>query len=345
LVFLVAGFTMQLFFFLSGFFSLSIIQKKGMMVFAKSRYQRVVLPLILAIIVVLPVLQVVGLYGTFQKAEGNGSSSFQHSITYYINNVKFSELNLGHLWFLLYLTIISVGLLLVVKLVKSKKLIYLSDQLMKTVLRSYARPLFLALPTMVLMYPMNWLIDTPSRILPEWHIVAYYSLFFFTGALAARQKDMFAVPQKHWRLYLALAIFIVLPLTIWFLMMSAYSVNMQQSPYYLAATASCALFTWLMIFGMIGWFQQRIKNTNRFFSFLTEASFWIYLIHFPVVLFFQIIVMNWAAPVAFKFSLVIFLSFLVLTGSYRYLVKFTMLEAFLNGKKSLKEKAVTNFSS
>ena len=336
IIFLIASHAMQLFFFLAGFFSMLVVQKKGNATFAISRWKRIVVPFLLSVVTVLPLLQVVGLYGTYEKATIPKSGSFRDSvIAYFTRGVRFSELNWGHLWFLLYLILITALFILALTVVKRLNINHLLDSLVKKVSQSPLKPLLLAVPTAILMQFMNWMIDTPSQLLPEWPIVAYYVFFYFTGVLFSRVSTSFLQPQPYWKLYLYLGLLVVAPATLGLMMRSSYEVDMRNSSFYVGAIVACALLTWLLIFGMIGLFQKRFSKPTKLISYLSEASLWIYIIHFPVVLYLQVVVMHWQWPVFLKFLFVSAVTWAVLVGSYEYLVRRTWLGVLLNGRKSM----------
>ncbi|MEO8475284.1 MAG: hypothetical protein ABI477_23985 [Chryseolinea sp.] len=58
-----------------------------------------------------------------------------------------------------------------------------------------------------------------------------------------------------------------------------------------------------------------------------------YLIHLPVVVFFQILVAPLDIHWIFKVLLIVIPSFVILLVSYRFLVRFTWVGKLLNGKK------------
>jgi len=114
--------------------------------------------------------------------------------------------------------------------------------------------------------------------------------------------------------------------------MAAASGQLRDSVYYDAAMICCALYTWLMIFGLLGLFQCRASRPLAPIRYLSEASFWIYLIHFPIVLLLQILIKDVALPALLKFALVAAAATLILLGSYEALVRQTFLGALLNGR-------------
>ena len=51
-----------------------------------------------------------------------------------------------------------------------------------------------------------------------------------------------------------------------------------------AAGISNAILAAFMSFGMIGLYQARLNDASVFGSYISNASYWIFLIHFPLVI-------------------------------------------------------------
>jgi peptidoglycan/LPS O-acetylase OafA/YrhL len=67
--------------------------------------------------------------------------------------------------------------------------------------------------------------------------------------------------------------------------------------------------------------------------YVADASYWIYLVHLPVVVALQVLVGHLPLHWTVKFPLVLVVAFAVLLGSYRYLVRATFIGGLLNGRR------------
>ena len=67
--------------------------------------------------------------------------------------------------------------------------------------------------------------------------------------------------------------------------------------------------------------------------YVSDASYWIYIVHLPVVVAMQVAVGHLPWHWSVKFPLVLAASLAVLFGSYRYLVRATFIGQLLNGRK------------
>lgn len=332
-IFAAVGFTVQVFFVMAGFFAAQLMARRGLAGFARDRLRRIGLPFLIALVVLVPAIQAVGLLGTARKAAPGTHPGFSTAAAdFFTSSLFWESYTLGHLWFLWYLILLYAALLAVVALARRLPVPAALDRGFAAFVGSSARPLLLALPTAVLMTPMSWMIDTPLGVVPELHILAYYALFFGVGALLARQPQLVAAQTTAWRWYLLLAGAVVLPATFGLIVMAAASGQLRDSVYYNAAMICCALYTWLMIFGLLGLFQHRASRPLAPIRYLSEASFWIYLVHFPIVLLLQILIKDVALPALPKFALVVAAAALILLGSYEALVRQTILGTLLNGR-------------
>ena len=113
LVHLIHLFRMPLFFFLSGFFSYMVLDKKGGKNFTLSRMERMFAPLLVGLFLFAPVQY----YLVYNQT--HDPISF---LNYYPKFFTFAEFDFSHIWFLVYLFIFSFLLLLEYKLQFKKRI-------------------------------------------------------------------------------------------------------------------------------------------------------------------------------------------------------------------------------
>jgi peptidoglycan/LPS O-acetylase OafA/YrhL len=93
-----------------------------------------------------------------------------------------------------------------------------------------------------------------------------------------------------------------------------------------------ALGMWLLVFGTLGFFQARWPAHSPAWRYVADSSYWIYLVHLPLVPFLQVWMAPWPWPGAVKFPLLLVVSFTLLFASYHYLVRSTAIGRMLNGQ-------------
>ena len=103
-----------------------------------------------------------------------------------------------------------------------------------------------------------------------------------------------------------------------------------------AMVSNClqATFAWLMLFGSIGLFRRLLSRENPTMRYLSDSSYWLYLIHLPLVLLAQWLVRDLQVAAFVKFSgIVIVISGLLLL-TYEYGVRYTAIGRLLNGPRT-----------
>ena len=92
---------------------------------------------------------------------------------------------------------------------------------------------------------------------------------------------------------------------------------------------TCSLIIWLLVLGVTGFFLRGNDRPNRFLRYLADASYWLYLVHFPLMIWTPILLAPLQAPVLIKLSLVLVITSGLMLAAYELLVRSTPLRAFV----------------
>ena len=126
---------------------------------------------------------------------------------------------------------------------------------------------------------------------------------------------------RWWWLLLPAALFLALPVGI---------VTMGYRP---VTSVAQVVYAWTMCFGMMGLFRRLLKRENKAVRYLSDASYWLYLTHLPLVLAAQVMVADWPLPAIVKFVMIC----TVVTGglliAYQAMVRYTWIGTMLNGPR------------
>ena len=68
---------------------------------------------------------------------------------------------------------------------------------------------------------------------------------------------------------------------------------------------------------------------------LADASYWMYLIHVPLIIVAQLLVREWPLPANVKFLLILATVMPILLATYRWCVRFTPIGRLLNGPRDV----------
>ncbi len=183
--------------------------------------------------------------------------------------------------------------------------------------------------------------DTSASLLPKPHVLFYYAIFFFFGALYYDCNDLFGRLGKWWRVELPIALFVVFPLAV-------FTFNRIWMPDFLAQALPQrsealerivisgilqVIYVWLMSFGLIGLFRTCMRRETKAVRYLSDASYWFYLAHLTPMVLIQALVRTWPVPSWIKFLFVCVLTCLILLVTYQYMVRYTWVGRLLNGPR------------
>ncbi|HEY1192189.1 MAG TPA: acyltransferase family protein [Gemmata sp.] len=353
-------FRMQLFFLLAGFFGCLLYQRYGLGGFLKHRARRVLIPFALALLFIAPTVQAAGLYAEIANVRAEsvrGKPSPARGVAANlvaanpdasaarlvwdraIAGAMFERFPFLHLWFLYYLLLFVVAVLLLAPVLgrlTGTRLLVKVDRAFRWVIQGPGRVLIPALLTFPLMLPMKWVVDTPERWNPQWHIVGYYFAFFGFGWMLFRHRDLVGTFGRRCWLHLALANMVLLPALVG-LIVTGYSAEQAGHPappgMKLGAYAVSVLYTWLMITGLWGAFLRLFTRPSAWVRYLADSAYWCYLASITPIFIFQFVVRDWPLPAVLKFVLVTVATMALLLLSYEWGVRYTFIGAVLNGRK------------
>jgi glucans biosynthesis protein C len=327
-------FRMTMFFFIAGFFARLALQKRGLAGFIKDRLKRIGIPLVagwplmIASIVGIAVWAAVRATGKIPPAPQAPDVPGFFPLT--------------HLWFL-YVLLWLYALALIVRAAilrmdRSGAFRRLVDRAVNVLAPSYFAPLLLALPFLAALWfaPMwiRWFGIPPADmnlIVNPQALVAFGTAFGF-GWLVHRQTDVIRMWERRWPLHLVVAI----ALTIACLLIAGPVPVLQpaQRDATTLAYAICyATAIWSWTIAVVGAALKFCSGFSAVRRYIADASYWIYLIHLPLVLALQTVVarLEWPWPV--KYVGILAIAFPLMLVSYEWLVRYTFVGAILNGRR------------
>jgi peptidoglycan/LPS O-acetylase OafA/YrhL len=73
--------------------------------------------------------------------------------------------------------------------------------------------------------------------------------------------------------------------------------------------------------------------------YVSDSSYWLYLVHIPLMMVLQFVVRAWQVPAVIKYALVCVVACTLLLISYALFVRYTPIGTLLNGKRYRLRKA------
>jgi glucan biosynthesis protein C len=306
---LVHNFRMPAFFAIAGLFAAMLIDRKGLRGFWQQRMRRLFWPLVASAVTVIPLTL----------------ASFDVSTPQ-----KLMDAGFVHMWFVYYLLIFSAVTILLYWLFHKTALGQRNHELLKRFARRwFANPIILLFAAAITYLLPDYFniesaaLENASGVVPNIYLLIFYGIFFSLGLFSySIWQTIESKLRKFWWIYLALGV----------AAFSTYSnlmfSNTGQDWWKLFYTLS----TWMLAAGFIAFFARFANKPNRFFAYFSEASYWIYIVHLPIVLTALSWLAKWQVPFFWSFVISTVFTFGISTLSYHWLVKDTIIGRFLAGK-------------
>ena len=162
--------------------------------------------------------------------------------------------------------------------------------------------------------------DTSFGILPRPHVLAFYGCFYFFGVATFAAEGLDTRLGHHWKL--------LVPVALTLLAVSVATMNDRA-----ASAVLQPAYAWTMSAGLIGLFCRFFSRPSATVAWLADASYWMYIVHVPLVMLAQLLVRPWPLPAEVKFVIVLAIVTPLLLVSYRWCVRHTPIGSLLNGPR------------
>lgn len=191
------------------------------------------------------------------------------------------------------------------------------------------------MPAALLLYKQpTWLAAAPSEsFAPQLDLLGYYAIFFAGGWW------LFAIPglrervECRSRAYLALAA-IVLPVALALYLLQKDPALGTSRGVHLLALGALGVATWSLVFGLLGLARRFGERPNPTLRYWTDAAYWIYLSHFPVMAAIALAIAAVPMPVALRLVVLSAATLAVIFPAYGAFVRHTAIGRVLHGQRA-----------
>lgn len=309
-------FRMPLFFLVAGFFALFLIEKRGIKSMLGNRIKRVLVPLIIFFPLVI-ISIIAGIMWAGSHIE-NPSPALAYVTGIIAANPEAKQpISTSHLWFLYYLCFFYVILVLLYKV----KLFHFSklQQIVKPWVLIVIFPLLL-LPTF---YGISAPHPAPEGLKPELWPFGFYGLFFLLGAFLFKHQNLITQLNKYfyWLLIAGVGSYVYFAFN-----MPAAEDNLLMA---VSSSITAAYMTLFCLTAGNRWLNQH----NQVFRYIADSSYWIYIIHLPLLFMIQYVLLDLNWNTWFKFALSCVLTMGIGLLTYAVLVRWTAIGWLLNGRR------------
>jgi peptidoglycan/LPS O-acetylase OafA/YrhL len=108
----------------------------------------------------------------------------------------------------------------------------------------------------------------------------------------------------------------------------------------LAGAVVYALAIWTTTFAAVGLALRFMSGFSPARRYLADASYWLYLIHMPIVMALQVAVFRLDWPWPIKFATILVVALPAMLASYHLLVRYSFIGIVLNGRRLRRERAL-----
>lgn len=327
------GFRMQIFYLLAGFFTAMMLQRSGLATLLRVRSKRIGIPLVIAVVSIVPLIDLASA-GVVRPevAALTAERAAQRE-----GGLPGADLNLHHLWFLWFLFLYLAAFAVAVTV--GRRAWRRAGLPASAAARARAVALVVLVPLPLV--PQFFMVDSAedrtfgpahsSLLLPDGRVLAYYAVFFVFGTLLWSARDRAGGPLadtlgRRWRLILPASLLVVLP---------AALLTTFQNPAdpRLPAALLQLTYTWGMVIGLIGACRHFLRTERRAARYLADASYWMYLMHLPLLVAAHRAVRDWDVSAGAKFAFLCSSVTIVLLASYELFVRHTVIGRVLHGPR------------
>ena len=309
---------MPLFFILAGFFTKLFIDRKSWQEWLTNRVIRVGIPILIFSPLLALTLPWIFSFGK------TGEIDFFYSMEGYP----------FHLWFLWHLLIFAMISLVLKPISSSANILsaifgYISEKLFQV-----RAPILLVLLISILIIPSGGeLISNPIAS----------GLYFILGYVLYKNINLFEAIKKYWKIYLLVG-------AVSFLLFFCLEIFKYFDPFQNLSTSKtkedAEVLIWLIqqplkvtsaiffSYAFIGLAESKFGNYSFAKRLIADGSYWMYLIHLPIVAFITFYMFRFDISVIIKFILAISLTSVICLMTYRYMIRPTFIGRLLNGKRT-----------
>ena len=321
---------MPLLFLVSGVGTFYAIGHRTSWQYVKERFRRLYIPFTFGFFTLVPLMVYV------ERIENYGS--FLEYIPHMFDGGPYPVGNISwhHLWFILYLFIISLLIAPVLNYTKSGHYNMVRGRLIAIISRKMGLNWLLPIIILSQLILRQYFPNSTHALYNDWAFFTYYLLFFVSGFMLFTSDKIINALAKDRRLYFYQTLVFTILL---FALPSIFGESSIIQDYSRGITEmvislSCGLTA-------IGYFKRYFNKDHSSRKVLNEAIYPFYLLHQPALIFVGYVVLQWGVSYGMQAILITLLSLVSIIGCYWFIIsKFNVLRVVFGMKKKAPKKAL-----
>jgi glucan biosynthesis protein C len=330
------SFRMPVFFIMAGFFASLLVDRRGIAGTLRNRAARVLAPLLVGLITVLPlsILFIVSFmvsvrFGTHDLIPDMDAARAvgMEAIEKHPEAARPSPL---HLWFLYYLCIFYLALPVLELLARR-----LAPCLNRGGERANSPLVFMTLAafTSLTLWPYRGAQVHEGFLYFEPHVpsLIFYGSFFLLGYLMNATRMIAVLRPGNLKVHFAIGT-VVFPIAVYASHID-HSIAPASSFAHLLACVANAVCTWAWIYFLVGAALRLLNRPSPWALYMSQSSYWVFLAHMPFTAFAAWALVPMELPAMVKFLLVLSFATASCFLSYHFWIQHSRVSVFLNGRR------------
>lgn len=332
--FWISRFRMPLLFFISGAVTYFILKKKTATQFVGLRFQRLIVPLIFGMLVIVP--PQVYLERLHQGFKGN---YFEFYLTIFKGEAyPKGNTSWHHLWFIAYLfvyDIVAAPLFAWLTSAKAKVFIRKLDWLAEGK-RVYLLtvPAIIVFSSLVLKYPQT------NDLVHDWMYLPYFFMFFVPGFLCMRNTKLMDSIERCRRISLLVAFLslIVMNYRRWNdIDLENLTDNWGANPFTYLYLSIYPIIAWSWVLAVVGYGKKYLNLQHKALSYINQFVYPFYILHQTVIVILAYYVVKTTDNIESKYFFIVTVTFILCIAAFHLLIRPNKIMRYLFGMKSQKE--------
>ncbi len=321
---------MPVFFVLAGFFAALLMTKRGLASMLVNRTKRVAAPLFVSLFTIVPLIYFSSEFAWAYRGGAPNGFGLRTGVA-----GMFTD-NLYHLWFLWHLVILYAATAVVVPIArqfqKTDSPSMISAAINRLVDSNWGVFVFGTVSILFLaqMKTLPGGLDTSFGFFPPWYVLGIYGLCYLYGWVLFQNRQRLKRLGNNANTRMVIG---VVAVTAYLVTLGWYLESGKPSSLELGLVILSAISIWTLVEAWLAMFEKYFNTDSRLARYVADSSYWVYLIHVPVVLVCQGLLANANHAAEMKFLITIALTTAICMLSYHLLVRATFVGQFLNGRR------------